>query len=279
MAPAERDRAYARGPFEPGTLLIDRSSVTLARDGAPHRTVDRRQISRGWFVPPFTERALGLALAGEERPVVVTAAFGGWLVLELRSGSWLCASTDDRDLAYRALDALGMGPAQTTARWSVFAQTASRASMLRPRTREQFARASQGALASVVVLDATLAYLQALGSLSVVTASAVVAAALARRAYLRRIARWTIDPAARRVTIEQTGVSPQRFDLRKFERVRLTRTGFVLEYEDAPRPVAVEIVSPSDAARAIEGEHDAIARLRVAHTFIDWAQRARDSVR
>lgn len=287
---AELDASYGRAPTAEGggavaTVRVNPEGITVERAGAALERVARARVSGAWFVPQFVERALGLSLGGlqSERPIVVTADFVGWLVFVVDENQWLCVATNERDRALAAIDALGFGPLAHERQWTLFEpsdRAATGARWLRSQTHVR--RAMGATVASSVALDAALGYLGSLVALSVVTvagAMVVFSVTLARRAIAQQLSRWSVDPREQRAVIERPGAKPQRFDLRKIEGARLTRTGFVLEYEDAPRPVAIDVLEPTEGARASEGSRVELARLRVAHTFVDHAIATRDALK
>ncbi len=251
-----------------------RSTVIVARD----------ELLAGWFVPAFTERALGLALAGEERPVVTTANFAPWLVIATRDGRWLAFSTPDRDRAYDLLEAFALGPSTRSVAWELFglspnAESPPASRAVWPPTRATFERTSAGAIASTVIVDAVIAYAGAWLALVVVTSTAVAAVAWSRSALRKRISSLSVDHESGRALLMSPTLAPLDLELRKIEGARFTRSGVVLEYEDAPRPIVVDVLDRDEAARAVEGQDTALSKLRVAHTFADWALRARDQRR
>jgi hypothetical protein len=258
-------------------LWIDRPSQ--AEPAASERFA-RSSIVRGWFVPAFTERALGLALAGEERPVVTTANLAPWLVLETGDGRRISLTTTERDRAYALLDALSIGPSTTDATFELFglAPSANADTSAEPavwlRSREGFVRASSGAAIPVAIVEAALLYSQAFVMMVVVAALVGASGFAALRAFRRRVTTLRVLREARRASIERVDERSVALDLRKIEGARLSRTGFTVEYADAPRPIAVAVLTSRDGALAIEGEPQRLDTLRRAHAFIDWAQRA-----
>jgi len=128
---ARADAVLPHASFARGTLRwTDHTvAVTFAEDENGHRAIPvevaRREIVRGWFVPAFTERTRGLAVAGQERPIVTTANFAPWLVLETRDQRWIAIATLERDRAYALLEALGVGPSTQSPVWQ-FANTTTR---------------------------------------------------------------------------------------------------------------------------------------------------------
>jgi hypothetical protein len=294
IARAEHDATYVDHvdprwvhelPFAPSRVCIDADAVEIRRAGATSQRIERGTIGGAWFVPAFVERALGLALGGahaEERPIVVTADFVGWLVFAIDRDRWLCVATNERAEALAAIASLGLGAVSRPYTWTLFepgARAASSARWLRSQTHVR--RAMGATVVSSVALDAALGYLGSIAGVSAVTvtgAALVVTVSLARAGVARSLSRFRVEPAERLAIIERSSAKPLRFDLRKIEHARLTRTGFVLDYEDAPRPVVLEVLSPVEGARATEGSRSELARLRVAHTFIDHALAARDAI-
>lgn len=270
---ARADAVLPRAAFAPGALRFNGSALELAIDGEAAQRFERSEVARGWFVPAFVERALGLAVEGQERPVVTTANYAAWLVLALRTGQWIAVSTADRDRAYALLDALAMGPSSAVARWEIFGLGASGPQW--PPSREAYARTGLGAATGSAVLDAMVAYAGAWVGVALVTGAAVAVAMWGQKAFRQRISTMIVDPRERRATLDRPGESPTTLQLSKLEGVRFTRSGIVIEYEDAPRPIVLDVLSREQASRAIEGQPDALDRLRAAHTFAEWASRAK----
>ncbi len=271
-----RDSGVLHGSPERGTLRVDAERVWIEREGASSvRSFARSSIVRGWFVPAFAERALGLALAGGPRELVTTASFVPWLVLESRDGHRVSVATPDRAASYALLDALSVGP--STADLTIELYTPPRSSEGEaPRwlsTREAYARTGGAAAGSLLLAGAgSFAAHSITGSLAVLVAS-TLAGVVAARHRRRSATRLRVDRQAGRIVMERLGEREVQLSVRGIESVRLLRTGFVLEHCDAPRPIAVTILSPVESSRAVEGAMAPLAKLRLAHAVVDWAQR------
>lgn len=282
---ARADAVLPHASFARGTLRwTDHTvAVTFAEDENGHRAIPvevaRREIVRGWFVPAFTERARGLAVAGQERPIVTTANFAPWLVLETRDQRWIAIATLERDRAYALLEALGIGPSTQSPVWQFFAAPKSPGALPAPRTRTQFQVAGTGAVASTLVLDALLAYAGAWIAIAVASVAAAALLGAGRTAFRQRISSLSVDHHSGRAAVESRTIDELSLDLRKLEGVRFTRNGVVIDYEDAPRPIVVEVLDRDESARAVEGEDAALSKLRMVHTFADWASRAKETPR
>jgi hypothetical protein len=284
VGPARADAVLPAVSFVRGALRWTDRSITVAfaddECGRSASSVDiaRGDVVRGWFVPAFIERARGLAVAGQERPIVTTANFAPWLVLETRDRRWLAIATAERDRAYALLDELGVGPARVSPVWEFFA--VNRENKLPfTNTRTGFRVAGTGAVASTLLLDAMIGYAGAWIAVALVSVAGAALIVAGRSAFRQRISSLSVDATKRRAAVQSRTIDELALDLRKLEGVRFTRSGIVIEYEDAPRPIVVDVLDRDESARAVEGEDAALSKLRMVHTFADWAARAKESPR
>ncbi|MFO0556848.1 MAG: hypothetical protein U0269_02400 [Polyangiales bacterium] len=284
VGPARADAVLPAVTFVRGTLRWTDRSITVAfaddEQGRSASSVEiaRGDVVRGWFVPAFVERARGLAVAGQERPIVTTANFAPWLVLETRDQRWVAIATAERDRAYALLDALGVGPVHVSPVWEFFATDKAR-KLPFATTRARFRMAGTGALASTLVIDTLVAYAGAWLAVALVSVAGAALIVAGRSAFRQRISSLSVDATERRAAVQSRTIDELALDLRKLEGVRFTRSGVVIEYEDAPRPIVVDVLDRDESARAVEGEDAALSKLRMVHTFADWAARAKESPR
>jgi hypothetical protein len=271
------DSGVPHGHAEAGTLHVDREGVWIAREGTPARSAEsfpRGAFTRGWFAPAFTERALGLALAGGPRELVTTARFAPWLVLETRDGRRLSVSTHDRAGAYELLDALSLGPSRAALQLDLYTSPAGTGEApWWSRSREAFRRATAAAASTLTVAATASVVAHSVAGSFAVLGTTVLAGALAARHIRRSAVRLSVEHPAAQLRVTRSGERDILLSVGGIESVRLVRQGFVLDHRDAPRPIAVTVLSAQEASRAIEGEIAPLAKLRLAHAFIDWAQR------
>lgn len=280
IGPARADAVLPAVRFMRGTLRWNDRTITVTfvdEQGRNARCVDiaRGDIVRGWFVPAFVERARGLAIAGQQRPIVTTAHFSSWLVLETRNRRWIAIANIERDRAYALLDALEVGPGHESPVWQFFATDKAR-KLPFAATRARFRMTQTSTVVSTLVIDTLAAYADAWIAFALVSAAGAALTFAAHAAFRRRIASLSVDAKERRAALKIHAIDEFSLDLDKLEGVHFTRSGIVIEYEDAPRPIVVDVLDRNESARAVEGEEAALSKLRMVHTFADWALRAKE---
>ncbi|MDP3277892.1 MAG: hypothetical protein Q8Q09_22095 [Deltaproteobacteria bacterium] len=273
--------ASPQAPGDAGALHADKTHVWIVRDDAsaslPSERWTHASFVRGWYVPLFVERVLGLGVAGAARQLVTTVSMPPWLELETAQGQRVSLMLGDHEQAHEILEVLGLGPGERGLSVELFGSVSTGIHVTWLSSRRAFATSLSVASVPLAALEFWLASVHALGAMSVLGLGTGALGLIAWRSLRARLSRLRAPVPAldARVAIELVGNSPLSLDPTKIESIVLQRGGFVIDYQGASRPLEISLLASSEAARAIEGEYEPLAKLRMIHAFADWLLRLR----